>query len=163
MEKRIRIKQQYLDRLFSILLLGSCAYMYFAIKDFSTHGAVFPRYISTILAVLSVIYFLKTWVPPLQKKFYKEAYIPLIENHFSFFVIFSATALYIFVFIRSLGFLFSSFFYTFLVILIIKNIRKEFNVKTFFVYLIFSLSFNVFVYYVFRKLLGIRLPTGIFM
>lgn len=163
MEKSILIKQQYLDRFFSVLLLGLCVYLFLAIKEFSAYGAVFPRYISIILSVLSVIYFVKSWVPILQKKSYKEVTGSLIESHFSFLIVFPITILYVFVLIGNIGFLVSSVFYTFVVILAIKKVRNEFSLKTFFIYLLFSLTFNVLVYYVFRHLLGIRLPAGIFI
>lgn len=163
MEKNIPIKQHYLDKFFSVLLVGLCVYLYFAIKEFSAYGAVFPRYISMVLSVLSAIYFVKSWIPPLQKESYKEAASSLIESHWSFLIIFPITIVYIFVLIGNVGFLVSSVFYTFIVILLIKKVRRELNLKLVINYLFFSLAFNVLVYYVFRHLLAIRLPTGIFI
>ena len=163
MERNIKIKQHYLDKFFSVLLVGLCVYMYFAIKEFSAYGAVFPRYINMILSVLAVVYFAKSWIFPLQKESYKEAVTSLIENHLSFLIVFPITVLYVFFLIGNVGFLVSSVIYTFIVIFLIKRARNELSQKLIFNYFLFSLVFNVLVYYVFRHLLAIRLPTGIFI
>ncbi len=163
MDKHIQIRMIYMDRLVSIILVLLCVYVYFAVQDFSKYSAVFPKYINTVFSFFVGIYFLKSWFMPFDKEKIEDTMSTLVDNKFSFFVIFPSTIVYIFIFIPYTGFLVSSFFYTLLVICTIKISRNEFNLKVFFNYMLFSLIFNITVYYIFRNLLNVRLPAGVFI
>lgn len=164
MDKSIQIRQQHADRLISLLLLALCAYLFSLIRDFSFYGSVFPHYINIVLSILSVVYFIKSWIIPLRKRSTEqEAPCRLVDDYPSFVIVFPLTLVYVFFLLNFLGFLTSSIVFSASMILAIKIIRKERNAQKLLLYFFFAGAFSFAVFYVFRYLLLIRLPTGMFI
>ncbi len=165
MDKSISISHRHVDRVLSLLLVLFCGYLFMAVRDFSPYGAVFPKYINMALSVLAVIYFLKSWIPMFLKKDdgRETGRYLFIDDYPSFLIAFPLTVIYIFVLLSGIGFLTSSIIYTISVIFLIKKFRGELDLRNFVVYLFFSLVFSALVYYIFRYLLSIRLPRGMFI
>jgi len=162
-QKTFDVTQKNTDRLISLILLFFCVFLYREIQQYSPYGRVFPNAIILILAVFSVVYFFRSWITLFTSKVGpQEELYRMVEDYPSFLIAFPLTMIYVFYLLTFLGFFTSSFVFAAAVILSIKIVRNEYNWKVLLIYFIFSGLFSYVVYYVFRYMLRIRLPSGIF-
>ncbi|MCF8038880.1 MAG: tripartite tricarboxylate transporter TctB family protein [Desulfohalobiaceae bacterium] len=160
--KTVSRQQQWADRLISLVLL--CAFIFYKITGFTSYGAIFPLMVTMFIAIFSLIYFLGSWIPLFRKKA-DYRIIPgetLIPDVTSFCISLVGIAFYIYILVPFLGFFTSSIVYLFGTIVLIRYFRSDIiRIKSLLIPFAYSLVFSGVIYYIFRHLLHIHLPSGI--
>jgi putative tricarboxylic transport membrane protein len=151
--RKIRDKRMNWDRLTSVILLVGCGVLWYQAVPYSNLASFFPRVAIVALAVFSAVLLVKSWIKPERKKLF-----PGIEKRYVG-VTLGIIALWI-GWMTSLGFYVSSIlFFNLLVWLISRKKRSLRSIAFSFAVVVATVSF---FYLVFREILLVPLPQGIF-
>ena len=142
-----------IEKIFSILLLlvsliGYCLARGFEsgfMIDNGLGAGFFPKLVCIILAILSIVMFIKSFK---DKNIYKFS-----KNNKNTFIIIGLCIGYLFL-MEKIGYLLSTIIFSFSVIITLDRKNLIMNV-------IFSIIFPIGIYYLFSKVFNVSLPTGI--
>jgi len=110
------------DRISALIVLGICVLFFTEARDFSPYGALFPRVIIIILAVLAVMLLIASYVRPVAGKVFdrNEITVKYLTVLASLFLMIAWIA-----FINFLGFLTSSILFFSLISIILDRKHKR--------------------------------------
>lgn len=142
-----------IEKIFSIFLLlvsliGYCLARGFEsgfMIDNGLGAGFFPKLVCIILAILSIVMFVKSFK---DKNIYKFS-----KNNKNTFIIIGLCIGYLFL-MEKIGYLLSTIIFSFSVIITLDRKNLIMNV-------IFSIIFPIGIYYLFSKVFNVSLPTGI--
>lgn len=142
-----------IEKIFSIFLLLVSLIGYYLARGFESGFMIdnglgagfFPKLVCIILAILSIVMFVKSFK---DKKIYKFS-----KNNKNTFIIIGLCIGYLFL-MEKIGYLLSTIIFSFSVIITLDRKNLIMNV-------IFSIIFPIGIYYLFSKVFNVSLPTGI--
>lgn len=142
-----------IEKIFSIFLLLVSLIGYYLARGFESGfmtdnglgAGFFPKLVCIILAILSIVMFVKSFK---DKKIYKFS-----KNNKNTFIIIGLCIGYLFL-MEKIGYLLSTIIFSFSVIITLDRKNLIMNV-------IFSIIFPIGIYYLFSKVFNVSLPTGI--
>lgn len=142
-----------IEKMFSIFLLLVSLIGYYLARGFESGfmidnglgAGVFPKLVCIILAILSMVMFVKSFK---DKNIYKFS-----KNNKNTFIIIGLCIGYLFL-MEKIGYLLSTIIFSFSVIITLDRKNLIMNV-------IFSIIFPIGIYYLFSKVFNVSLPTGI--
>lgn len=142
-----------IEKIFSIFLLLVSLIGYYLARGFESGfmtdnglgAGFFPKLVCIILAILSIVMFVKSFK---DKNIYKFS-----KNNKNTFIIIGLCIGYLFL-MEKIGYLLSTIIFSFSVIITLDRKNLIMNV-------IFSIIFPIGIYYLFSKVFNVSLPTGI--
>lgn len=142
-----------IEKIFSIFLLLVSLIGYYLARGFESGFMIdnglgagfFPKLVCIILAILSIVMFVKSFK---DKNIYKFS-----KNNKNTFIIIGLCIGYLFL-MEKIGYLLSTIIFSFSVIITLDRKNLIMNV-------IFSIIFPIGIYYLFSKVFNVSLPTGI--
>lgn len=142
-----------IEKIFSIFLLLVSLIGYYLARGFESGFMIdnglgagfFPKLVCIILAILSIVMFVKSFK---DKNIYKFS-----KNNKNTFIIIGLCIGYLFL-MEKIGYLLSTIIFSFSAIITLDRKNLIMNV-------IFSIIFPIGIYYLFSKVFNVSLPTGI--
>lgn len=138
-----------LDQKLGWIMVAFSVIFFYLISGLPPEAAMYPRFVFFIMALLSLIFLIKAYRIPSESK---AIFHHVEKKQFTSVLVGSVVYVYL---MQLLGYFSATFLY-FVFLMWILKVQKP---KLFAV----SIGFCVFIFILFQRLLGVRLPTGLVM